>query len=176
MICGIVVAKQNSNRFPNKNIFKYKKYPLFWHSVLPLLESDKVDKVYVSTDSLYIKEYCEKRGVSILWRGPNINSDNDPIFKVIKFAYQSMDHKSNICVSIMANCPGHTPSDVENSINILIKNDLNEVRSFDKNNIENGIIVFNTRIFDTYDKISSYVGGVFTSGKEIHFKRELDDI
>jgi len=176
MICGIVVAKENSNRFPNKNIYKYNNYPLFWHSVLPLIESDKIDKVYVSTDSLYIKEYCEKRGVSILWRGPNINSDNDPIFKVIKYAYQSMDQKFKICVSVMANCPGHTFSEVDKSIKILIKNDLNEVRSFDKNNLENGIIVFNTRVFDTHDKISSYVGGVFTSGKEIHYKKELDDI
>ena len=47
MTYGIVVAKKNSNRFKNKNITDLNGYPLFWHSVKPLIDSDKVDKVFV---------------------------------------------------------------------------------------------------------------------------------
>ena len=59
MILGLVAAKDNSNRFPGKNKHIYDGAPLFWHSVQPLLDSEKVDDVYVITDSDYIKFYCE---------------------------------------------------------------------------------------------------------------------
>ena len=58
MVVGIVAAKENSNRFPGKNNYMVDGEPMFWHSVKPLLDSDKVDDVYVITDSDYIKSYC----------------------------------------------------------------------------------------------------------------------
>jgi CMP-N-acetylneuraminic acid synthetase len=175
MTYGIVVAKQNSNRFKNKNITTLNGYPLFWHSVKPLIDSNKVDKIFVATNSDFIKDYAEKNGVDVIWRGPNISSDNDSLFKVLKYVYNSLNEKYKVCVSIMANCPGNTSSDIDKSIEVLIKNDLNEVRSFNKENIENGIITFNTRVFEEYDKISAYMGSITTDAKEIHYKKELDE-
>lgn len=176
MTYGIVVAKKNSNRFKDKNITDFNGYPLFWHSVKPLIDSDKVDKVFVATDSDYIKNFSEQRGVEVIWRGPNISGDNDSLFKVLKFVHQSLSEKYEVCVSIMANCPGHTVEDINKSIKVLIDNNFNEVRSFNNEHIENGVITFNTKVFDEYDKISSYMGSITTYGHEIHYKKELDEI
>ena len=48
-----------------KNTYIYKDEPLFWHSVKLLLDSTKIDDVYVITDSDYIKSYCEEKGIGL---------------------------------------------------------------------------------------------------------------
>ena len=173
MILGLVAAKDNSNRFPGKNKFLYQNKPLFWHSVEPLLKSNLIDEVYVITDSQYIKEYCVKQKVKVIWRPKNASKDEDKLISILRFGYYNLDIEYDKIVSIMANCPGHTVEDINKGIKRLEEDNLKEVRSFDVNGKENGIIILDKEIIKTNRDISYYLGSINTNAKEIHNKKDL---
>tara|TARA_B110000438_G_C15756522_1_gene625359 strand:+ start:459 stop:986 length:528 start_codon:yes stop_codon:yes gene_type:complete len=175
MILGLVAAKENSNRFKNKNNYLYKNKPLFWHSVKPLLDSDKIDDVYVITDSDEIKKYCEKRNVQVIWRPKNSTRDEDKLINVLRFGYYSLDKSYDTIVAIMANCPGHTKTAINKGIDLLKKNNLREVRSFNVMGEESGLLIFSKKIMTNNFDISYYIGNVQSNVKEIHFKEDLND-
>ena len=87
MIVGLVAAKNNSNRFPGKNIHEYKGKPLFMNSVQPLIDSKLVDDVYVITDSKHIKTYCNKNNINVIWRARNASRDEDKLITILRYAY-----------------------------------------------------------------------------------------
>ena len=66
MNVGIIAAKSISKRLPGKNVRTVGGVPLFWYSVQPLVDAKTVDKVYVATDSMLIKEYCNISMKSIM--------------------------------------------------------------------------------------------------------------
>jgi len=175
MILGLVAAKENSKRFKNKNKYLYKNKPLFWHSVLPLIKSNKIDEVYVITDSKDIKKYCEERGVKVIWRPKNATRDEDKLINILRFGYYSLDKQYDTIVSIMANCPGHTPTNINKGIDLLKKNKLREVRSFNSDGEESGLLIFSKEIMINNFDISYYIGNVKANIKEIHFKKDLDN-
>jgi len=175
MIVGFVAAKANSNRFPGKNIAKQGGIPLFYHSVKPMLESKRIDEVYVITDSNYIKEYCEKRKVKVIWRPKNATRDEDKLISVLRYGYYNLNNAYDIVVSIMANCPGHTSEDIDKGIKKLQKNNLKEVRSFTSDGEENGVMILSKNIIESNCDISYYIGSIQTKAKEIHYKKEINE-
>lgn len=172
-VLGLVAAKENSNRFPNKNIYPVNGIPMFMNSVFPLLNSNLIDKVYVITDSQYIKTYCEDKNIGVIWRSKNATRDEDKLINILRYAYYSLDIEYDIVVTIMANCPKNSLEDVEKGIKLLKNNKLKEVRSFDKNGLENGIIILDKEVIQDNRDISYYLGGIITKGKEIHYKKDL---
>ena len=172
MILGLVAAKDNSNRFPGKNKHIHNGEPLFWHSVKPLLDS-KIDDVYVITDSDYIKSYCEERNVGVIWRPKNATRDEDKLVSILRFGYYSLDKDYDVIVSLMANCPGHSVDTINNGIDLLKNKNLREVRSFNKDGEESGMLIFSKDILQNNFDISYYIGGLTSDVKEIHYKGDL---
>jgi hypothetical protein len=74
----------------------------------------------------------------------------------------------------MANCPGYTPSDIDNGIDLLVSSNLKEVRGYDHSGVENGLLVLDKSILQSNQDISYYVGAVQSSAKEIHYKEDLN--
>jgi CMP-N-acetylneuraminic acid synthetase len=171
-IVGIIIAKENSNRFPNKNIYNYKGKPLFWHNVECLLNSNYDMDIYVSTDSDYIKQYCSKNNIKTINRGKNINKDDQTLFEVLKYSYQTLENEYDIICNILSNSIENKSEDVDSAINLLINNRLKEVRSYDDNGIENGILVLEKESMNK-NELSSYVGAIKTKSKEIHYESEI---
>jgi len=174
MNIGIVAAKEHSKRLPNKNILSLNGCPMFWHSVRPLLESDMVKKVYVATDSSYIKEYCEERNVSVIWRSKNAAIDEDKLINILRYAHYCIDEECDTITTIMANCPGHTSEDVDKAILLLKNKSLREVRSFNTEGEESGLMVFSKKVMKTNSDISYYIGCTTDDVKEIHDCEDLD--
>jgi CMP-N-acetylneuraminic acid synthetase len=172
MILGLVAAKDNSNRFPEKNKHIHDGKPLFWHSVKPLLDS-KVDDVYVITDSDYIKSYCEERNVGVIWRPKNATRDEDKLVSILRFGYYSLDVDYDIVVSLMANCPGHSTKIIDDGIDLLQDKKMREVRSFNNDGEESGLLIFSKEILQNNFDISYYIGGLTSDVKEIHYKEDL---
>ena len=170
---GIISAKSNSNRFPNKNIYELDGYPLFWYSVKPLIECKYIDDVYVVTDSHYIKRFCEDRGVKVIWRGVNAIHDEEPLLGVLRYGYKCIDKSYDNIVTIMANCPNHTVEVVNESIEFMMKSDLLEVRSFNKEGVESGLMIFKEKVILNTLQISSHIGYICSNVKEIHYKEDL---
>lgn len=171
---GIISAKSNSNRFPNKNIYELEGYPLFWYSVIPLIESEYIDDVYVITDSHFIKGFCEDRGVKVIWRGVNAIHDEEPLLGVLRFGYKSIDKSYDNIVTIMANCPKHSVESVNKSIELMMRSDLLEVRSFNDIGEESGLMVFKEKVILNTLQISSHIGYINSNVKEIHYKTDLE--
>ena len=174
MILGLVAAKDNSNRFSGKNKHIHNGEPLFWHSVKPLLDS-KVDDVYVITDSDYIKSYCEERSVKVIWRPKNAQRDEDKLVSILRFGYYSLNKDYDVIVSLMANCPGHKVDIINDGIDLLINKNLREVRSFNKNGEESGMLIFSKDIVQNNFDISYYIGGLVSDVNEIHYKDDLNE-
>ena len=172
---GIIIAKENSIRFKGKNNHYINGEPLFWHNVQCLIDSG-IQDIYVATDSSLIKEYCKNEPVHIIDRNVNIIEDEQAWFDVIKYCYYTLPEKYDIIVSILANCIYHVPSDVCWGINLLEKNThLKEIRSFDPAGSENGIIMLRSDVLNKHE-ISNYLGCIHTSGKEIHYIEDIEDI
>lgn len=173
-VVGIVCAKDQSARFPGKNKYIHDGVPLFWHSVRPLIESKLVDDVYIATDSQEIVEYCNQKGLNIIFRGVNANSTNEPLINVLNYCIKSINKSYDAVITIMANCPNHSVLDVDNAIKHLINNsDLKEVRGFDNSGMETGLLLFDSAIVMSNLNISSHIGSVLTEGYEVHFKEDL---
>jgi len=173
---GIIIAKENSNRFPGKNYFNVNGKFMFAHNVDLLKECRFIDSVFVATNSPIIKDYCLKNGIFLIDRGPNVSADEEPFLSVLKFVYQSLNIKADIIISILANTINHNQESLENAFT-LMKNcpELNEIRSFDKYGMENGIMFFRENVVLTAPAISSNMGSVFSGGREIHYKREVEN-
>ncbi len=54
------------------------------------------------------------------------------------------------------------------------KHNFKEVRSFDKNGVENGLFLFKEDVILNNHNISTYLGCIINDGKEIHYKEELE--
>ncbi len=173
---GIIAAKQHSRRFENKNISVLNKDPLFWHSVAPLLASNRVQRVVVATDSPIILRYCRDRGVEVVWRGENASASDEPLLDVLKFVYKVLGHPFEIVACIMANCPGHTGAEVDAAVGLLESKGLREVRGFRADGTESGLLVFDSSVLTEQLQISSHLGCVMASGSEIHYASELAEL
>ena len=172
-VLGLVAAKENSNRFPGKNFHLVNNEPLFYHSVKSLINSQLVNDVYVVTDSIIIKNYCDEKNINVIWRYKNATRDEDKLISILRYAYYSLDIEYDVIVSIMANCPQNNLEDVEKGIKLMQENNLKEVRSFDEKGVENGIMILDKKIIQDNRDISYYLGGIITNGKEIHYKEDL---
>lgn len=175
MIIGIVAAKEESARFPGKNIEYYKGAPLFWHSVQPLLDAKQIDKVYVSTDSAYITKYCAFAEVPVIWRNPNAARPDDKLINIFRFVYYSIEEQPDIVVRIMANCPGHTGESVDKSITLFLDGEFKELRSFNGYGEESGLVIYSKEIMESNEDVSYYLGCVIDDVREIHFKEDLSE-
>jgi len=174
-VIGIVAAKRQSLRFPGKNKHMLAGKPLFWHSVEPLVDSDLVGDVIVSSDCPEIQEYCSLKGVEVQHRHINAIENEAPLLGVLKQVCLNYHSSFDCVVTIMANCPGHKVGDVEAAIS-LMKEDtsLNEIRSFDAEGNETGLMMFRKHIILEAASISSHIGAIQTEGFEVHFKEDLD--
>lgn len=174
MTVGIVAAKANSSRFPKKNEYILNDIPMFWHSVKPLLASKYISKVVVATNSDFIKDYSEQRGVQVIWRHQNASRDDDPLLSVLRFVYCCLEDEYDTIATIMANCPGHSAETVDNAIELITHGDFNEIRSFNNKNEESGLIVLKKKVVMDYHQISSHIGCIKSNVKEIHYREDLD--
>lgn len=173
-VVGIVPAKQHSSRFPGKNSSSFRGSPLFWHSVVPLIEARSVQHVVVASDSPHILDYCTDRGVSVQLRSPAASHTDEPLLDVLKYVVKTLEVLPDAVVCIMANCPGHTGAEVDAAVNLLFSGGLREVRGFGASGIESGLLAMRASVLTGQLQISSHMGAVAGSGVEIHFREELE--
>lgn len=175
-LIAIIAIKKNSKRFPKKNLKIINKEPLFWHSVKPFLSILKPNDIYITTNSHDIKNFCLKKKLNIIWRGPNKSSDEEQLFDVIKFAYSTLNFTSNYVVSVLANSPFHSEKNLKDLKKQILTAKFDEVRSFDQDGNETGLFGFKSKIFLERYEISNHLGCIKGDAKEIHYKKEFQEI
>lgn len=172
--CGIIIVKKKSNRFNNKNYHPVSGIPMFYHGVKLLQKNIKNDDIYVCTNSDSIIDYCKTKNIKTIERGVNVIRDDEPYFSVLKYAYQCINKKYDIIVSVLANSIEHDCFAIEKGLDIF-KNDshVSEIRSFDDMGNQSGIIMFRNSVFEKECMVLNHMAGIKSNGREIHYKDEL---
>lgn len=163
--CGILIAKKNSERFPDKN------YLLFRENAEILIWNLGVENVYMATDDERIKKECEGMGILVIDRGINIKQDDQSYLEVLKYAYYSINKKYDIVVTIICNAINHDRQAIRKGLRMIGDNKkINEIRSFDIKGNQSGIFIFKELPEKWY-----HMGAVQSNGKEIHYRKELNE-
>ena len=170
---GIIIAKENSIRFPGKNYHDVEGKPMFLHAVNLLRDSKYIEKIVIATDSKIIKKYC--KDMTVIHRSKNITRDEQPFFEVLKFTYQSMSKRYDIIVSVLANSIEHTSGAVDKAIEKMMSDDhISEIRSFDNDGEQSGIFLLRESVILEQHETSQHMASVLSTGREIHYEDELN--
>ena len=97
---GLILAKGESKRLPNKNVMMFCGKPMFLWNVERSLSI--FDKTYVSSDNIYILNLAERLGAIPITRSRGLCGDT-PNITVYKHAQKTM--KADIIIALQANSP-----------------------------------------------------------------------
>ena len=157
-VIGIVCARANSKRLPNKNILGWKDTTLTLNAVKTL--EDAVNIVFLVTD-------MDIAYHNILKRPKYVSMDDTPLQTTVRWALGQINIECDIVAILMPTNPLITPEDITCAINRLKSDNLNIVRSYGMDGIENGLIVAKHEYLITHD-LDTYCGAVDCHGIEIH--------
>ncbi len=135
---AIIPARGGSKGVKNKNIKLLQNKPLIAHTIIEAINSKKIDRIIVSTDSERIAEVSLKYGAEVPFLRPsNISLDSSPILENYKFALKYLeengkDYKS--FVALQPTSPFRNTEDINEAVNIFINNNVDSVISFVKEN------------------------------------------
>ena len=85
-IYAFVFARAGSKRLRNKNLLELAGKPLVQHSIDFALNSDFIDRVFVSSDSDQILKIAKNRGAETIQRPPELATDESPEIESWKHA------------------------------------------------------------------------------------------
>jgi hypothetical protein len=168
-VCGIMIAKKNSNRFPGKNRL------LFEDNLKILINVCGEENTALVTNDTEIYNKCYNKKIIRHWRGPNATEDEQPYMELIRFAYMNLPKKYDYIVSILANTIDHT----KNIVDVIklklqmmeLSKNVTLMRSYNGANEQSGIFIFRTSRLP--EKLY-HEEMIYDSGCEIHYKKELE--
>jgi CMP-N-acetylneuraminic acid synthetase len=161
--CGIILAKNDSKRLPHKNFLEINGKKMFEYAYEAISEVIGEENVFFSTDHEYYKN-----------RPPAASLPDEPLFQVIKWAYKCMPKRYDAIINIMANCPEITAKDVKRAIRAFEKLNVKELRSFNLDGSESGLIIVKEDYLLQKHEISTYQGAIMIKSNEIHTKKDLE--
>ena len=171
-ILGIVPIKSNSTRFPNKNYHLIDNIPM-WYRAYSLLRATCTTTITCGdAEKIHKHDY----GAYNIQRPPKL--DDLSVLEVLKHAYNIFKSNGTEYESIMCLFPNtieFTEQDIEEAIDLLKMPNIQEVRGFHWDGIENGLLGFKTKRLFNPPGISSYLSCVVCAGREIHYQEELKD-
>jgi len=154
-ICGIVLAKSESKRLPNKNFMQLGCKKVYEYAKDALWDYD----TYVF-------------GESFGNRPPAASLNDEPLFSALKWAYKSLPERYDAIICIMANCPQITAKEVSLAVDRFKELGCDELRSFAKNGKESGLIIVKEAYLLEKHEISTYQAAIEIEATEIH---DIDD-
>ena len=123
-IIAIIPARGGSKGLLNKNIKKIYEKPLIYWTLKRVKESKLIDKYFISTDSIRIKNVCEKIGFDIpVLRPSEFAEDDSPSSDVVIHAldyFKKLSLKFDYVVLLEPTSPLRKPDDIDNAIKKLI--------------------------------------------------------
>jgi len=168
----MIPARIGSKRLEKKNIRPFLGEPMVSYAIRACKDSKLIERVFVSTESEEIAAIARQYGAEVVIRPSCLAEDNIPTQDVMKhFAdcFQDMD----ILALVQANSPNVKPETIDCAINKLIEHNLWEVRSVNRDGLENGAIWIARRKAIYWDGLSVYFGVVLDNSIDIH---TLDDL
>lgn len=126
MILGIIPARLNSKRLPNKPLQLIDGIPILTHVIKRALLSKKLDKLIVCTDDNKIVKLAKKNYTDVFLTSKNINSGTDRISIFLKENKQKF-RNLKLIVDIQCDEVFLNPKYLDRAINFHLKN----IKKFD---------------------------------------------
>ena len=126
MILGIIPARLNSKRLPNKPLQLIDGMPILTHVVKRALMSKRLDKLIVCTDDIQIATLVKKHSLDVFLTSKNINSGTDRISIFLKKNIQKFKNLKLI-VDIQCDEVFLNPKYLDRAISFHLKN----IKKFD---------------------------------------------
>ena len=167
-VLGLITARKNSKRVPNKNLKLLWGEPLIVHTFRSALQSNKLDRIVVSTDDDKIIKLTENfPGIEVLFKRPDsISGDHSSDWEVFHHALtflNELDCNPEIIAHLRPTSPLRTSMHIDRAIDLLIADpEATSVRSVRK--IEQSI-------FKTYFLRDKFLE--FINLPDIPFARDL---
>lgn len=131
MICALLLGREGSAGFVGKNIYPVLGRPMMVYPILAAKSAKNVDRVYVSTDSLHIKEIGKTHGVHIIDRPTHLASREALGEDAFAHGYQVIrdelvrERKSiELMVLLFCNAPTITAALLDEGVAVLRANPL----------------------------------------------------
>lgn len=121
MILGLIPARGGSKGVPGKNIKMINGKPLIVWTIEKALQSKKIDKVIVSTDSEEIAEISRNAGAIVLKRPVELATDTASTQDVMVHALQS--YSADILVLLQPTSPYRSKGLIDECIDEFIEGD-----------------------------------------------------
>jgi CMP-N-acetylneuraminic acid synthetase len=175
-ICGIILAKENSNRFPGKNYHRVDGKPMFMHGVNLMTKFIDLSRIYVATNSSKIFEKSIKIGCIPICRSVNAIHDEQPYLDVLRTVYMQIESSYDLIITVLANSIYHNPKKLKEALNLIASDEkINEVRTFNENGTQTGVSIFRESFLLNFNTTIHEMGAVIDTGKEIHYREELEN-
>ncbi len=133
-ILCVIPARGGSKGLPGKNIKKLVGKPLIAYTIEHARKSKYIDRIIVSTDSMEIADISKQYGAEVPFIRPKeLASDDSSIFDVLLHTMDWMENRErylfNILVLLHATAPLRIPEDIDNCIEMLVKEQADNVFS-----------------------------------------------
>lgn len=173
----VIPARGGSKRLKNKNVYKVWNKPMITWSIEAALKSQFNSNIIVSSDSQKILEIAERYKIITLKRPKYLAKDKVPkLFAVrhaVKIFVKKFKIKPKYIISLQANSPEIKNKHIDKAIKHLIKFNLNEVISVNKNlNQDSALRVMKYKsLFQ--ESLSVHIGCVVTNLVDIHNLKDI---
>ena len=140
---AIIPARGGSQGIPNKNIVQLGSVPLIAYSIYAARQSNKIDKVVVSTDSNEISDIATQWGAQVIDRPSDISGPDSPTESALIHAIDSLSSTGYIpsyCILLQATSPFRNPDSIDNAISTLLDNNFDSLLSAEPSHISYGIL------------------------------------
>lgn len=122
---AIIPARGGSKRLPNKNILDFMGKPMIAWTIEAALESERFQRVLVSTDSTEIARVAEVCGASVPFLRKTANDDRSPVSLATCAALQQcieeIGETYDIVTQLMPNTPLRTAKDISQAIESFLE-------------------------------------------------------
>ncbi|WP_319508443.1 cytidylyltransferase domain-containing protein [uncultured Methanolobus sp.] len=126
MIAALLIGREGSTGFPGKNTHKVLGRAMMEYPLMAARDAKSVDEIYVSTDSIRIKEIGSSYGAKIIDRPAELCTSTalgeDAYVHGYKVIRDSADEKIEFMVLLHCNGPTILPETIDEGIRILREN------------------------------------------------------
>jgi CMP-N,N'-diacetyllegionaminic acid synthase len=170
-IIAIIPARGGSKRLTDKNIFPLNGKPLLAYTIEACKRSKYIKDIFVSSDSDAILLVGEEYGARAIKRESSFSDDKTPKVVAIRRVIEQLRAQNinpDIVIIPQANSPQISAEIMDEGFDLMLKHNLWEVMSADKNGVQNAAfrIVRTEHLFNTF--LSAHCGFVTADILDVH--------
>lgn len=129
MIVSVIPARGGSKAIPKKNIVPFLGQPLISYTIRQSVESNLIDRTYVSTDDNHISDISRKAGAEIIRRPDELARDTSSTEEALLHAIESIPHSPEIIVLLQCTSPLRREGDIDEVIQLVTNGDYDSALS-----------------------------------------------